>query len=241
MIIQPYIASYNTYHPNFNSNERVVRNKVGEILYRNTTNFFRSDLDWETLINHINEKYKNIDKVNIVCHACSDGSEPLSIAMLLEERLGEKAEKFFPIQAKDIDDIMIYTAKQGYAPMDLNDVEAINAMTNNKCDKYFKLPRYGVGLDTVNALINPKLTSKIEYSVADITNDIENLPQENIILFCRNMWPYIYDPGNLILKIANHIKSNGTIVVGNYDKMSCIHNLLPRLGFKNIHTNIYEK
>ena len=42
-----------SYKPGFTSNTRTVRNKSGQLLYRNTTNFFRSDLNWKEFGNFI--------------------------------------------------------------------------------------------------------------------------------------------------------------------------------------------
>ena len=65
-----------------------------------TTMFFRKDLDWNALVNMVNDKYRNVDKVNVICHACSDGEEVFSLAALIKTLLKSSSEKFFPIIAK---------------------------------------------------------------------------------------------------------------------------------------------
>ena len=103
MRITPVNSVSNVCHPNFQGNRRYVYNKNGDFLYRTTTYFFRDDLNWNAFIKFISNKYKNADRVNILNHACSNGQEPYSLAAKLMQTLGEEAEKFFPIIAKDID------------------------------------------------------------------------------------------------------------------------------------------
>ena len=95
----------NIQNPLFTSNKRERGIKEDGTLNRNTTSFFRNDLIWGDFADLLIDKYKNENKVNVYCYACSDGSEPYSVAMLLISRLGlEGAKKFFPIIAVDKDD-----------------------------------------------------------------------------------------------------------------------------------------
>ena len=72
--------------------------KEGKILVSNSTNFFRNDLPWNTLGKTLDELYPKGEKVNVFNFACSDGSEPYSLAICLMEQLGEDgAKRFFPI------------------------------------------------------------------------------------------------------------------------------------------------
>lgn len=74
----------------------------------------REDVDWKKFVHFIDKKYKNQDKVKINCFACSDGSEPYSLAIHLINELGiQKAKKFLPIEASDISEPVINEAKTG--------------------------------------------------------------------------------------------------------------------------------
>ncbi len=246
MQIRPVSSTPYNFQPSFRSNSRIVTNKDGNIVYRNTTNFFRPDLNWKELGKFIIEKYNNSGKVNIICYACSDGSEPMSFAMLLNENLGEKSEKFLPIYAKDIDDTIIYMANSEYVNMDYSDFEEINKFTNGNFGKYFKKPMGGIGIEyNYPVRINPELKKMINFSVADITEDVNNIPSQNTIVFCRNFWPYIKsgsDREKLINNLALKLKNNCTIVTGRYDDTVNLHRLLKEKGFKTIKglPNVYE-
>ncbi len=245
MQISKISTNNQTYKPNFQSNTRVFRDKYGKMLYRNTTNFFRDDLDWKQLGNFIKNKYKDTNKVNIYCYGCSDGSEPLSIAMLIRELFPNQNNKFFPIIAKDIDSTMIYLAKTGQTEVDCTDYEMINKVTNNKFDKYIKAPKSLLGFNPIPAKINPELLKDIEFSVADIKEDLHTINPQNSIVFCRNFWPYITpetEQIRLVNELSSRLKDNSTVIIGGFDKWANLNNLLQSRYFKRANDlpNVYE-
>ena len=84
----------------------------------NFTYFFRGDFQWRSFASYLNSRYKNADKVNIYNAACSDGTEPFTLAISLLSKLGiKKAEKFFPIKAHDLKDSLVKEAKTGIVPL----------------------------------------------------------------------------------------------------------------------------
>lgn len=230
----------------FTSNARSVRGRDGELLYRNTTNFFRPDLDWKKFGNYIKEKYKNVSKINIFNYACSDGSEPMSLVILLREILGQISEKFLPIMAKDIDSNIIYMANSNFVNMDYMDYEVINEHTDGNFNKYFVYPRGGIGIEgDFPVRVRPELSEQIKYSTADIVSDVKNISDKNTILFCRNFWPYIKSSNareTLIQALVNKLQNNGAMVVGNYDEEVDIYKLLCDKGFRQVKDlrNVYE-
>ena len=247
MYISPLsINNLSSANPSFGSSIRSVKNKAGKVIYRNTTTFFRGDLEWDKLCDYMKDKYGNVSKVNILCYACSDGSEPMSIAMLLKENFGENAEKFFPIIAKDIDNIMISKARSFFVDMNFADIKLINNFTKNNIRKYFSFPRAAIGLEMIPARITPWFHQKIKYSVADISKDLDNIPSDNTILFCRNVWPYLgndKERSSIINKVKSKFNKNCAIVIGQFDnKNVTIHKLLLDAGFKSAESinNVYE-
>lgn len=239
MRIQPLLyQSYNPkLNPNFCSNSREMYDKEGCLMYRNTTVFFRPDLDWNKFGDYLVEKYKDADKVNVVCYACSDGSEPLSILMLLKERFKDDYKKFTPIIAKDIDRSIVRSAQGEYVNMDYHDFKAINELTGNKYDDYFVAPKLDFGLGTVEVRKRPLLLKDINFSVADITDDVASIPSKNTILFCRNFWPYLEskrEQARLIENISSRLKDNCTLVIGDFDMESGVEQIIPTLEFKQV-------
>lgn len=235
-----------TYKPAFASNTRIVRGKDGRLLYRNTTNFFRDDLNWKEFAAFIREKYKNAEKVNVFSYACSDGSEPMSLVILLKEIFGQTSQKFLPVIAKDIDKTVIYFAKSDFVNMDYMDYEVINRYTGGKFDKYFVYPRGGIGFEYEYPVrVNPELNNQIKYSIADINVDTHNITDKNTILFCRNFWPYIKSTEervNLLHKLTGKLKDNCLLVTGNYDDTVELGKILSEEGFTRVKglPHVYE-
>ena len=126
--------------PAFTSNEIFVK-EAGKF-YQTSTSFFRKDMKWEKLVNRLAEKYHNVKSVNTQCWGCSDGSEPFTLAMMMIEKMGENAKKFFPIKAFDIDGNALKMAKSGEVKLTREDVKRIKATLGENYKKYieFDLP-----------------------------------------------------------------------------------------------------
>ena len=136
-----FISPVQTYNPAYRGNNREVFNKSGKFLYKTTTYFFREDLNWTCLAELLGEKYKTVQKVNVLNHACSNGQEPYTLAVKLIQILGKEAKKFFPIQAKDIDFDNIESANRGRLGIKLNEMYRINHYTKNQLTSFFTLPK----------------------------------------------------------------------------------------------------
>ncbi|MFQ8625418.1 MAG: CheR family methyltransferase [Candidatus Gastranaerophilaceae bacterium] len=103
-ITYPINQKHNIY-PSFGTTARVglLSNSV-DYMYGTQSSMFRTDLDWMKFAQYLGTHFKDTKKVNVVCQACSDGSEPYTLALALIHSLGtESAKKFFPINARDID------------------------------------------------------------------------------------------------------------------------------------------
>ncbi|MDD3150089.1 MAG: hypothetical protein PHV68_04570 [Candidatus Gastranaerophilales bacterium] len=77
---------------------------------KNCTLFFRSDMNWEALSNYIIANYP--EGTPIYNFACSDGTEPYSLRLMLNKKMKEQnLNKNYPINAIDIDKENIERAK----------------------------------------------------------------------------------------------------------------------------------
>ena len=88
----PIHQKHNIY-PSFCSTTRVglLSNSV-DYIYSTQSSVFRTDLDW----------LKDAEKVNVVCQACSDGSEPYTLALALIHSLGVDASKQTYIKTENL-------------------------------------------------------------------------------------------------------------------------------------------
>jgi chemotaxis methyl-accepting protein methylase len=245
------INQSNLYKPFFGTSNRQVRkNSYGKIiasdekdynksgtdtpLYANTTMFFRYDLNtahtnkhttdgtWKGFRRTIIDNFKNAPKVNVYDFASSDGSEAYSFILSLLDELGEKeAQKFFPIQAYDIDSKMVSIAQGGLIPCDYDDVkrflENINEIKNQK---YYNINFAQSGYTPYFFEANDKLKNKVRFNQASIQSMIDSIEPSNSLVLCRNFWPYLEtkDVYETIWKLGEKLDDSSLLVIGYFDK-----------------------
>ena len=241
MRIDKITLSQQTKKPVFGYEKRLVLTPQKKLLYRTTTCFFRDDLLWNNLMLFLQSKFRDVPKVQIINHACSDGEETYSLALKLSCYFKNEAQKFFPIVAKDLDKKNIETAKKGI--YHIRDYEHRDIVENSdgRFNEFFELKNiedfnYPNAKKTDKLLIvKDSLKEKINFQQANIVNDFsgKNEPIENTLLVCRNFWPYLKqeDGKNLLVALAKRIKCPSAIVFGRFDSDFELSNKLKKCGF----------
>lgn len=205
----------------FGSAVRTTKNENNQV-NKNDTWFFRIDLEWDKYADYLIEKYKNQDKVNVYCYACSDGSEPYSLAMILISKLGyEGAQKFFPIKARDIDDYYFSRVERGKIAVNQDDLDRIKQKTKENNTFITSLSNYITDCDSNlrEAHLSPELIDTVTFEKGDLREDIKDLPKSNTVLMFRNAWAYLSleDRQRLIKDITRKLDSTSLFLVGCHD------------------------
>lgn len=253
--------------PNFGSCAREIykNHKTGEFaafepgvrisrdnkfLYSNYTYFMRDDVPfrhtgWEGFIKLIDREFQNADKVNVYDFGCSDGSEAYSLALTLIETLGEeKAQKFFPIKASDIDEGILDMARNGEICCTSKDKHVLDRCTKYNLSKYFDisdappivgtLPRY---------TLRPKdiLKNAVTFEKKVFPDALNEIEPENSLVLCRNFWPYMSDSGRsaAIDKLKSKLGESSRFVIGDFDYNN-FETIFSDKDFKEIHFNFYK-
>lgn len=202
-----------------------------KVKYRNDTWIFRPSLVWwNDFMNFIDEKYKNIPKVNIYDFACSDGTEVYNILLALKIQFGdENMVRFLPIIASDIDEVAIRKAQQ--YDISFDDIE------EKKIENF-----------TRGNVPAPKILmeGRVSWDIANILKDYGKIIPDNSIVFARNFWPYLElgDKIKLAKNLYKKLGKNSLLVLGEYDHQDCYspEELLPKIGFKFSKLGmVYEK
>lgn len=244
--------SYNKKAVSFGTIERVVykdSNKK-DILYMNNTSLFRNDIYWEMMIDYIVNN-GNIKK--IYCYACSDGSEPYSIAIALISKLGYKnAKKFFPIIARDIDLYVLNRANTGNITLRNNDLKKLKKYTKKAGIKFIEEKPFSKSDNENNYKVTKELRECVDFKPGNFVHDSEINNFKNSAVFFRNVWPYL-SAGNLNFLLKNleeNIDESALLIVGEYDKGKLaldnddkfyFDNLLYNNGFIEHRPLIYKK
>ncbi len=232
--------------PAFNANRREIFDKSGKMLYKTTTYFFRDDIHWNEFITLLQQKYKDADKVNFIVHCCSNGPEAYSCATSLIDRLGDKADKFLPILAKDINPENIEHAKR-HSSMGLSEVDfyRANYYLKDRLGSYFNFVPPKLRESSLALVPNNNLKTKVVFEQGDIFKDIEKMSSKNTVLMCRNFWPYLsYDEKkDLAQKLSEKFDNTSLIVIGDFDCIEgAANSFLLDNGFVQSNTkNVYTK
>lgn len=244
MIISPIQTYKYSKTPSFTSNCRSIYDKQGNLLYKTTTCFFREDLPWDRFVKFLSQKYKMVEKVNIINHACSNGHEPYSLAIKLIQNLGEEAEKFFPIQAKDFDSYNIENAKRGQIGINFNDIYQINSGTKNNITQFFQYDKPYNSINDLTLVPKDNIRNKVIFTQSDILKDLEQKQPDNTVILCRNFWPYLSAKTRekLASLLAKNLGTNSLITIGSFDYNRDILNLLKKYGFRETSvSNVFSK
>ena len=216
------ISNYSMPNTSFGSISRTIydEKKPGQIKYKNNTWMFRYDLDWDKAINEITKGGK---PKKIYCYACSDGSEPYTIAILLITKLGwEKAQQYFPIIARDIDADIIKKADSGILTLHDDDVNIISDyQRKSKVGFFDKISkRIFANKYKFKGVVSDKLRSCVDFGVGDICKDANGLDYNNSVIFFRNALPYLSPQKRnmLLATFARNINDTTAIVIGEFDK-----------------------
>ena len=237
------INSTNYYSPNFKAYRHTIKNKAGDVINRGDTCLFRYDLDLGKLIKFLEDKYKDVPKVNIIVHACSDGEEAYSFLAKLFYMLGEKAQKYLPVIARDVCEEHLACAKSGNFFIESFEKEGLLSEMNNSYHEFFD--------ESIDELFRHKLTIKdkiknnITFSKGNIMEDIHKFKLKNTVLFARNFWPYLGEENvdKLAMFLSHKMDPSSTLIIGNFDRQYNIDLLLDIYGIKESYKvdNVFEK
>ena len=209
---------------------------IPKMVYSNKTFFLRNDFPWGTIGKYLQDKYPT-GKVNIYNFACSDGSEPYSLALSLIDSLGEEeAQRFFPIIASDIDSEIIKQAKKGRIKVTPLEYEKLCAFVKKpKTGKdYFDIEYVRVDSKNSYYILKPKeiLSKNVQFKCEGIEEGLNNVEKSNSFVMARNFWKYLSAEqiATLSLKLRNGLDDTSLIAIGDFDKSSNTPFFFFRLG-----------
>lgn len=221
------INQKHTIYPSFGTTARVgLLSRSVDYIYGTQSSMFRTDLNWIKFAKYLGTHFKDSKKVNTICQACSDGSEPYTLALALIHSLGDKSAKFFPIKAGDIDTMNFSNfIERGLINLTKDDIEKfkINGIDFNK---YFSNSieqirlyddRFNKEVQTYK--VNPSLRQFVNFTKQYLESDASSLvDNSNTIFLCRNVLPYIgsYDARKVIYNLGKNMKNGSILSLGSY-------------------------
>lgn len=211
------------------------------------TEMNRRDVDFENLARFMIKEFADKPKVNIYSLACSDGSEPYSLAICLKEVGGKNIEKFFPIIASDKDGVIINSASRGIINVTDDEFKSFNYDLSKYLTQTKKRSIPADSLDdlTKTYVVSEDLRKDVNFEQKTILQQLNNINNEqpNVIL-CRNVLNYLggkeeelYHVNAICKKLAN----KDILVIGDYDRGLHVIKTIENQGFKKIFSNVFQK
>ncbi len=229
--------NFSNFNPQFKAYKHTIQYNNSRI-NRGDTCLFRFDLPFNDFVKFIYNKYKNVDKVEVIAHACSDGEEIFSVVSKMIDMLKNNAEKFLPIKAYDLEKEHILRAEKSNYTIESYERDAIKYYLGNNFFNYFlqEAPN--------NIIAKNILKSKVHFSQSNIMDDIQHIGLHNTVLLARNFWHYLTkkDIDKLAITLGKKMDESSTLVIGDYDKEYNIDKILNKNGiYETDVENVFEK
>lgn len=218
-----------------------TRRRIPGTSYTNYTQFFREDVNWSDYAEIFINKFKKNKKVNLYCYGCSDGSEAFSLAMILIEKLGDHAKKFFPIVAADKDTTFLAEAANGTVKVNEDDISQFKRYLGDNYRKFISHDDKFIPIESemnycfANAKVNDDVKNSIIFKKGNIIEDISDFKKNNSIIMFRNSFFHLYKPERekVISTFKSQFDKKSMLILGEYDIIEGLGEELTSLGLVN--------
>lgn len=181
-----------------------------DLLTTNETHFFREPKHFDFLRERILPERKPGKPFRIWSAACSSGEEPFSIAMLLDEALGNAP---WEIVASDLSMRVLEKARIGLYPMERMQ-EIPKSYLTNYCLK-------GTGAQKGTLLIERKLRERVQFMQHNLTEAPPKQGEFDVI-FLRNVMIYFDQDTKrqVVSSLLSQLRPGGHFLVGHSETLN---------------------
>jgi len=197
-----------------------------DLLTTNETYFFREPKHFEFLENEILVNWRGGKPLRVWSAASSTGEEAYSIAMLLDDKLGNSSWEIF---GSDISSRVLKTARQGHYQQ-----SRIDGIPRAYLQKYCLK---GVGEHEGTLLIDKALRQKVSFASINLIQPLGAIDPFDII-FLRNVLIYFdFETKQKIIKqLVEKLKPGGYLFIGHSESLKGIYDDLD-----NVSPTVYRK
>jgi len=196
-----------------------------DLLTTNETYFFREPRHFDFLEKGIIPKWKGGKTFRVWSAASSTGEEAYSIAMLLDDYMGNYPWEVF---GSDISSRVLKTANQGHYLQN-----RIDGIPKNYLHKYCLK---GVGEQVGTLLIDKKLRNKVSFSSINLKAPLGNYGPFQVI-FLRNVLIYfdLQTKKQVVKQIIGKLDKGGYLFIGHTDSLMGINH-----GLDSVSPSIFQ-
>ncbi len=178
-------------------------------LTTNLTSFFRESHHFPVLADHVRGQR---GPVRVWSAAASTGEEPYSIAMMLLEVLGQRAN--VEVLATDIDTEALDKARRAVYPL-----EQVARLDDQRMRRFFQK---GSGARTGYARVKPAVVEKVRFQVMNLVARDWPIEHRFDAIFCRNVMIYFdrETQTRVLGRLADQLKPDGLLFAGHSENVS---------------------
>lgn len=183
--------------------------KVVDKLTTNETYFFREPAHF-TLLARLATKYARPEPFRVWSAASSSGEEAYSIAMVLADKLGQRA---WEVQGTDLSTAVVAQARRGLYSLD--------RARDTPPDYLRRFCRKGSGPYEGQLLVDKALRQHVRFDSANLTEDLPDLGLFDVI-FLRNVLIYFDTPAkcDIVRRVITRLKPNGLLLTGHAESLT---------------------
>ena len=191
-------------------------------LTTNKTDFFREEAHFDFLKTQLPLLFKAKSEVRIWSSACSLGSEPYTVALIISDMFQQPFEKSrFKILGTDLDlEVLKRAVTARYSNLEMEGVPAPMKQ------KYFK------NLNNGFFALDPELAKMVHFSEFNLMNHQYRFQKKFDVVFCRNVLIY-FDKATtdkVVALLVSNLEVKGHLIIGHSESGVIHHPHLKALG-----------
>ncbi len=218
-----HLSSHTEYYKMIRQNPKEL-DVLFETILIGITEFFRNKEYFDALQKELKlllKEKKLGDNIRIWSVGCATGEEPYTIAMIIEELLGENVDNYqVQIFGSDIDERALNSARRG-----VYSAKSVEKLPEKFVKKYFEKTQ-----ENQKYQIKKTLKKNVLFSKHDITNDPPFVKLD--LIACRNL--FIYFNNSLqkeTLRVFHYsLKENGLLFMGKSESITPASDLFIKLN-----------
>ncbi len=198
----------------------------------NKTDFFREPNHFSYLRDHALPKLagRDLRRLRIWSSACSTGAEPYTIAMVVDDILGESSKLDYTILATDLSTEVLQTARRGIYTSDMvapvpPDMRARYVMT-------------AIDASRRDVRIHPNLRSRVGFARLNLMDQNYGIGDPMHIVFCRNVLIYFDKPTQhrVLTRLVDCLIPGGYLFIGHSETVTGFD-----LPIRQVANTVFEK
>lgn len=182
----------------------------------NKTDFFREPNHFTYLRDQALPKLaaRDIRRIRVWSSACSTGAEPYTIAMVLDDFVGENGSQDYAILATDLSTDVLQTACRGIYNADM-----VAPVPPDFRERYVM---QAIDASRREVRIHPRLRSKVGFARMNLMDATYTVGDPMHIVFCRNVLIYFDKPTQqrVLSRLVDCLIPGGYLFIGHSETVS---------------------